>query len=81
MLRETGMWDGHLKAVIALLNLFAATGHTYSLCHACSPLCLGNAPEVCRRLSHCVKESESIGGIEDRHSDQTRRDEVSEKLW
>ena len=29
MLRGTGMWDGHLKAVIALLNLFAATGHTH----------------------------------------------------
>ena len=29
MLQETGICDGHLKAVIALLNLFAATGHTH----------------------------------------------------
>ena len=26
---ETGMWDGHMNAVTALLNLFAATGHLY----------------------------------------------------
>ena len=24
-----GMWDGYMNAVIALLNLFAATGHIH----------------------------------------------------
>ena len=63
-----GMWDAHMNAVTALLNLFAAT---CSLCQVCSPLCPGNAqasvnsslasPEVCRRISHCtVRRSERL---------------------
>ena len=73
-----------------IIELFRSD-RSYSLCHVCSPLCPGNAqaflysflaePEVCRRLSHCVQEWETMGGIADRRSDQTRRGEVSEKPW
>ena len=48
-----------------IIELFRSD-KSYSLCHVCSPLCLGNAqasldsflaaPEVCRRLSHFVQE-------------------------
>ena len=58
-----GMWDGHLNAVTALLNLIAATGHIHYAKSArlyvqemrklpsTHPWLA--APEVCRRISLC----------------------------
>ena len=55
------------------------SGMSYSLCQDFLPLCPENVqgsfnssmaePEVCRRISHCAKERETMGGNVDLHSD------------
>ena len=85
-----GMWDGHLNAVTALLNLFAATCHIHYAKSARLYV------QEMRKLPsthpwfhqkfvegyHTVRRSERLwGGIVDRHSDRASTDEVSEKPW
>ena len=79
MLRETGMRDGHMNAVTALFNLFAAIGHIHYAKSA--RLCVQEMRKFVGRVSHCATEWETMGGIVDRHSDWASSDKVSEKWW
>ena len=90
MLRDTGNVGWTSECCHRITESFRSD-MSYSLYQVCSPLCPGNAqasvnsslasPEVCRRISHCAKEWETMGGIVDRHSDRASSDEVSEKPW
>ena len=84
-----GMWDGHLNAVTALLNLFAATCHIhYAKSARLYVQEMRKLPSTHPWLHqkfvegyHTVRRSERLGGNVDRHSDRASSDEVSEKPW
>ena len=81
-----GMWDGHLNAVTALLNLFAATCHIHYAKSArlyvqemrkLPPT--GFTRSLSKDITLCEGVRDYMGGIVDRHSDGASSDEVSEK--